>query len=122
MSDQESNPKTRREVWLNIALAVARDGMVEPIGLTMYDESRIIALTLHDHDGVRDWCAALGLDEPKLNATDGSLWGFGDRDGWGWQVRCHKPAPVVESSPLAEQVAAAILLPDAPELPAEVSA
>ncbi len=120
MSDQESNPKSRREVWLSVALAVARDGLAEPETLNV--GSNIVFITAHSHNDVRDWCAALNFDDPHKNSLDGSLWGFGHRDGWNWHVKCHRPGPGVESSSLAEQVAAAILLPDAPELPAEASA
>jgi hypothetical protein len=115
MSDQESNPKSRREVWLSVALAVARDGMPEPQNLTFYDgNNRIVCIALHTHEAVRDWCAALNFDDPSKFSLNGSLWGFGDRDGWAWQIKCHRPEPpVAESSALAKQVAAAILLPDA---------
>lgn len=36
MSDSPTVPASRREVWLTIALAVARDGLREPERLTFY--------------------------------------------------------------------------------------
>lgn len=110
MSDQESNPKSRREVWLSVALAVARDGMPEPETVSVHDD--IVALNLDNHADVRTWCEHLNFDDMRINSQNGGLYGYGHLHGWSWHVHCHQPDRPADGE-LARQVAAAILLPDA---------
>lgn len=105
----ENDTASSRQMWLSIALAVARDGLPVPGRLGLHNN--IVSMSLETHDDVRKWAAHLGLGECRINVGgDGSLWApHFERDGWSWQVYCHRPA---EPTALAEQVVEAILTPD----------
>lgn len=110
----EQNTASRREVWLSIALAVAK-GLPEPERLGLQDDdAAIVSMTLPTHDGVRQWATHLGLGECEANPLDGSLWApHCRRDGWSWQIRANGRPSVAAESSLAEQVVSAIPAPDA---------
>lgn len=129
MSDQESNPKSRREVWLSVALAVARDGMPEPIDFDVDQAAHSAYLRAAGRPEFDRWVAHLGLKvfEP-MPSSDGVRNLLRAReanraaDGWYWSVQAYVPIDAKpEPSELAEQVVAAILTPDADELPAAVA-
>lgn len=98
---------SRRDMWLHIALAVARDGLPEPTVLTLHGDNRIVTLTTETAAAAAAWGQHCDRDD------DGSLHSYsrngvlymGDAHGWHWQVRC----PQADTgSGLAEQVVAAI--------------
>jgi hypothetical protein len=111
--------KTRREVWLSVALDVAQ-GLPEPNMLHIHetDGQRIVSLGMQCHAEVRTWAEHLGLGRCELNGPDGSLWApHYERDGWSWQIACHLAEPAPEPDPAVAAVVMAALTPDAAELP-----
>ena len=104
-------PQSRREVWLNIALAVARDGLPEPQALSM-NPDHLVCMYLDTADECRAWADWLGIeDSPRWQTKDNgtsSVWYHGDRFGWPWQISAFD----LPSKTLAAQVAEAILTPD----------
>lgn len=125
MSHQESNPKSRREVWLSVALAVARDGMPEPIDFDVDQAGHSAYLRAAGRAEFDRWVAHLGVKviEPMLS-SDGvrnllRARANRDADGWYWTVQAYVPIDAEpEPSDLAEQVVAAILA-DADDLPSD---
>lgn len=105
---EDKVPQDRREVWLNVALAVARDGLPEPMECTLYADHAPPSVWLRfDTDGQAQlWAEHLGLA-----AGPGYLGErVGMRDGWRWYVRpCCTATGTVEPSALADEVAAAIV-------------
>lgn len=131
---QPPQPMSRRDVWLTIALAVAKGEIDEPdeVGFVPSFDGRPPYVTLRysakfgSHDHIRPAAdtlrmaaraaAALGLTSVS-DHPDGILreWTAWDRDGWNWEVQARLPkgtdydnpsAP--EPSPLASEVIAAI--------------
>ena len=115
-----SQPISRRDAWLTVALAVARDGLPTPESLHIYEYGAVVidCLTHADADA---WAAHLDLhQEPDLTSSDGKRlirrWDSEPgRNGYLWMIRAN--APVDPPSPLAAEVVAAILTPDAASLP-----
>jgi hypothetical protein len=124
MSNHQDNPTSRREVWLTVALAVAR-GLPEPRRLYLYDRSvdgwtsgPTVYLELSDHASAARWATWLGCDESKITLPlpGGRVHVTYDgvRDGWFWTVESIEATPVVPApTALAAQVVVAILTPDA---------
>jgi hypothetical protein len=120
-------PQSRREVWLQIALAVARDGLPEPLTLDFIEpaharDSRIVSIRLDRHADSARWAAHLGLGEPRMRQAgtdDGSTvadYGLPSVASLpGCILNLHSTERVDEpvASDLAAQVVAAILAPDA---------
>ena len=105
----ENDTAASREVWLTIALAVARDGLPTPRHFSVHD--RIIGLSLETHTDLRKWAEHFGLDESRIHLdSEGGLWApHFVRDGWSYQVACYQPneSPTGPSS-LAEELVEAI--------------
>jgi len=134
MSDTNTNPASRREVWLTIALAVARDGLPEPRSVETYlqrgrGDLPFLVIVLDSHSAADAWARWLGVTEfndkvhdqykpPRIKRS----YAWYDRAGWSWQIEGYESVSEVDASPLAEQVVAAILTPDASSLPAELVA
>lgn len=124
MSEYQDNPTSRREVWLTVALAVAR-GLPEPWHLYMYDQSVVgwtsheyVELQFSDHVSAGRWATWLNCDASKrtLNLPDGRevVDYCGTRDGWSWRIESLVDVPAVPApTALAAQVVVAILTPDA---------
>ncbi len=116
MSQTETNPISRRDIWLRIALAVAKDGLPEPdVSLGDGVQYHYVSLRFDRHSHARDWARWLGVevhtyDRPDLDSRyvkcDANL------HGWRLDVAAAEPIPVGDPD-LAAQVAAAILTPDA---------
>ena len=102
---EDKVPQPRREVWLSIALAVARDNLPEPMELTLYA----------DHSPPAVWVRFDAVNEARLwwdhlGFTDSPFPDRGEINGWRWYVRHAEPvvpAPV-EPSALADEVVAAV--------------
>lgn len=137
MSDRKTNPVSRREVWLDIALGIARDGLPEPRDVSMYPTAcgipflaPFVTLTFDTHAASDAWARWLGVAQhedklfehykptPRIRRRYSSH----DRGGWSWEIEGYESVAEAGSSPLAEQVVAAILTPDAVSLPAELVA
>ena len=125
-------PLSRREVWLQIALAVAK-GMPEPSILRFNDTAPIISLSVDDAAAAQRWAEWVGATASE--PTEMTLWWMANRDyggryGHSWHITTpRRPAleptdtemalatelvAVCEPAPMA--VAAAFLTPDAPAL------
>lgn len=81
-------PATRRDVWLTIAVAVARDGLPEPPSVDLYEDVRIASLAFPDVADVTAWAAY--LDATREEAAPRLTVLFADRAGWSWQLH-HQP-------------------------------
>jgi hypothetical protein len=119
MNQQQDNPKSRREVWLSVALAVARDGMPEPCSLNLYADVARISIDAGTLADFSRWATHLGVKvQDRLRSGDGQRWIYRASgplaDGWHWGVNVSVPVGDPEPSPeLAAQVVSAILDPDA---------
>jgi hypothetical protein len=123
-------PKTRRDVWLSVALAVAQ-GLPATKHMRLHDASdpdwvraggdgSLASLDLSTHAEARQWAAHLDLLDSASTQThpdgDRGLYYSGVRDGWSWSISAIEPSEP-STSELAAQVVAAILTPDASNLP-----
>lgn len=109
---EDKVPQPRRDVWLQIALAVAQDGLPEPRSLN-FNPNHIVCVYLDTADEARawaDWLEAESSARWHADPADGttSVHYYSERFGWPWQIAAYN----LPTSTLAQQVAAAILLPD----------
>lgn len=119
---QFAETATRREVWLHIALGVAR-GMPEPAELALQEiaGTHWVNIGCADRDDVHRWAEWLGIDAGRIAVESYSSHrrtGFvtAAARGWSWDVHYREsipPARVESEQALAAQVAAAILEPAA---------
>jgi hypothetical protein len=122
MSTTDTNPASRREVWLSVALAVARDGLPAPdvsMSPLDYEHTPYVYITLHQHSDALAWARHYGVEPSHHTREDlGTHYVVAEfqRDGWWMHLRGVEPLP----SPTALEVVAAILTPDAEMLPAEL--
>jgi hypothetical protein len=133
MSEITVTPATRREVWLSIALAVARDGLPEPERLTFNQwvdhtrpdgegrEYRVLHIICDSHTAALAWMRWLGIEDSasRHDRTDLGIRYLTSsdhvrtiRDGWVWNISGEEPLPTPAAEKLAAEVAAAILIPD----------
>jgi hypothetical protein len=126
MSDTDSVPASRREVWLIIALAVARDELPAPdirLSDRDYNGRPYVYVQLDRHDDARRWAYWLDcnltddleyIERPDLGRKYVKV--TIERAGWRMYVEgieaLEAPPPEMVAS-LAAEVAAAILTPDA---------
>lgn len=116
--DTPAQPMSRRDVWLTVALAMAKDGLPGPRSVDIRDD----ILTVHiefEHGRLGDaqrWAEHLGLErDDDVTTTDGTkvivCWsspGYRAQHGRTWRVGTTVPAEAPQSVALAEQVIAAV--------------
>jgi hypothetical protein len=128
MSEITVTPASRREVWLTVALAIARDGLPEPERLTFNQwvdytppdvegrEYRLLHLTFDSHAAALEWLRWLGAEDKARRhdrADLGTRYLTTDhvrivRDGWVWTVSGEEPLPTAAGEKVAIEVAAAL--------------
>jgi hypothetical protein len=98
-------PASRREVFLRIALAVAKDRLPEPMGVTLHadHEPPSAWLRFDTSDETRLWGDHLELAE-DLGIREWT----GLNGGWCWYVKATAAPAPAEPFALADEVAAAI--------------
>jgi hypothetical protein len=120
VTEPETKPASRREVYLTVALAVAQ-GLPEPWSVRLYDATvrgwpqsngPLVAIELTTHADATAWAAWLGCEDNKREYT------FGDsihvaysdsRYGWDWRVESTiDSAPVVVEADAAAAIEAAL--------------
>lgn len=113
MTESTEKKITDREAWLNIALAVARDGMPTPE--TFYVSQLSVDVDAATAEDAAEWAGYLNLTQrPQLASKDGERWILRWESnekigGRHYYVRGTKPrTPAAEPSALADQVVAAI--------------
>lgn len=113
-----TQPMSRRDVWLTIALAIAK-GLPEPKEMTLYADRCGVSVQLESVAALNLWADHFKIphrDRSHCNPKSGN-WIHGWHSvsgehptGWSWQLTAYtlgrEDAP--EPSPLAEQVLAAI--------------
>lgn len=126
MSEAQSTA-TAREVWLMVALAVARDGLIAPRRLNIDEETSSISFGVKGNDTARPWAKWFdGLESERYQDHQPSAGEAAVRKvyfckvtgpgGWLWSVDGEEPLnppPPSEVETLAEQVTAAIEQPAA---------
>ena len=122
MSTTEVNPASRREVWLSIALAVARDGLPIPTSVRISDNGAHrpwLYLNFDQHADTEGWARHYGATTRAHDREDlgNRYWtAEADAEGWHLYIEGNEPLP----SPTAAHVVEAILTPDSAALPAEL--
>ncbi len=117
MPDNEivpTSPRSRREVWLEIAIAVA-NGMPEP-DFQLYADNRIGSVDLADAEALKLWAAWLGAHIDELpghrHVSAGVHANFGGRFGWSWNLSAPagRPDPTEPEQELAVAFLTAVVL------------
>jgi hypothetical protein len=105
---------SRRDLWLTIALAIARDGLPEPVDLSVHDDYHFVYLRLSRHADTHPWAQWFGIadnhrtyDREDLGSRHVRYNGL--RHGWSVEVSADEPIPTAGGdADLAAQVVEAI--------------
>jgi hypothetical protein len=106
-TQDETAPISRRDVWLTIALAIARDGLPTPTEqktITAYSGQPMLVLDVEHRSDAAAWAAYLGIEIRDWHETAECLSTWGYFRGWRTNVRCTAADP----SPIAAELVAAI--------------
>lgn len=96
VSDNIVTQKPRREVWLQIALAVA-NGLPEPRELGFHPHIPLIGLDLDRTADAQAWAQWCGAESARNNHYWDSSREFGGKWGYSWQIRGPREPEPVES-------------------------
>jgi len=116
MENDTTPTASRREVFLTIALGVAKHNLPAPELISLHTTYSGADLDIdQDVAGAVAWSEYLGIPFDRTAPTNDGLrtihvW-YGKRDGWSWHIRTVVPNPVVDTDTalgLADRVVEAI--------------